>query len=218
MAGRRGYLRFEDIDDYLHKVTPKRNRVLRSMETYANRNGFPIIGPLVGRFLYQMAVTKGAKRVLELGSGYGYSAFWFALAMGKRGRITMTDTDPANRERALKYFERAGLQTTFDFKVGDALETAGNLRGPYDIILNDIDKHGYPDTLDVAARLLPEGGLFITDNVIWSGRVFDERVQDRTTRGIRKFTRALFADDRFFASILPVRDGIALAVRTERGA
>lgn len=218
MAGRRGYLRFEDIDDYLHKVTPKRHRVLRSMETYADRNGFPIIGPLVGRFLYQMAVTKGAKRVLELGSGYGYSAFWFALAMGKRGRITMTDTDPANRDRALKYFKRAGLETTFDFVVGEALETAGNLRGPYDIILNDIDKHGYPDTLDVAARLLPEGGLFITDNVIWSGRVFDERVQDRTTRGIRKFTRALFADDRFFASILPVRDGIALAVRTERGA
>lgn len=218
MAGRKGYLRCEDVDDYLHKVTPRRHRVLRSMETYADRNGFPIIGPLVGRFLYQMAVLKEAKNVLELGSGYGYSAFWFALAMGKHGRITMTDTDPANRDRALTYFKRAGLETTFEFVVGEALEAAGNLQGPYDIILNDIDKHGYPETLDVAARLLPPGGLFITDNVIWSGRVFDDRVQDRTTRGIRKFTRALFGDERFFASILPVRDGIALAVRTDRGA
>ncbi len=218
MAGKKKLLRCEDIDAYLHKVTPKQHRVLTSMETYAGRSGFPIIGPLVGRVLYQMAVMKGAKRVLELGSGYGYSAFWFALAMGKRGRVTMTDTNPANRDRAMKYFERAGLETTFDFVVGEALATAEGLRDPYDIILNDIDKHGYPQTLDVAARLLRPGGLFITDNVIWSGRVFDDRVQDRTTLGIRQFTRALFADDRFFASILPIRDGVALAVRMDRGA
>lgn len=218
MAGKKKLLRCEDIDAYLYKVTPKQDRVLTSMETYANRHGFPIIGPLVGRFLYQMAATKKATRVLELGSGYGYSAFWFALAMGGRGRILMTDTDPGNRERAMTYFTRAGLETRFDFVVGEALATAERLRGPYDIILNDIDKHDYPRTLDVAARLLTPGGLFITDNVIWSGRVFDDGVRDRTTLGIRKFTRALFADDRFFASILPIRDGIALAVRTDRGA
>ncbi len=188
------------------------------MESYANRRGFPIIGPLVGRFLYQMAATKKATRVLELGSGYGYSAFWFALAMGNRGRILMTDTDADNRDRAMMYFTRAGLETRFDFVVGDALASAEGLRGPYDIILNDIDKHDYPRTLDAAARLLTPGGLFITDNVIWSGRVFDTAVQDRTTKGIRKFTKALFADERFFASILPIRDGVALAVRTERGA
>jgi caffeoyl-CoA O-methyltransferase len=217
VADKREMLSCEDVDEYLHKVTPKRHQVLASMETYARSNGFPIIGPLVGRFLYQMALMKGARRVLELGSGYGYSAFWFALAMGKNGHITMTDTDPANRERAMTYFEQAGLETAVDFVVGDALETAESLSGPYDIILNDIDKHGYPQTLDAAARLLPPGGLFITDNVIWSGRVFDARVQDRTTQGIRRFTRALFADDRFFASILPVRDGVALAVRTEHG-
>ena len=214
MAGKREYLRCEDVDAYLHKVTPKQHRVLTSMEMYARRNGFPIIGPLVGRFLYQLAIMKGAKRILELGSGYGYSAFWFALAVGGGGRITMTDT----RERAVKYFERAGLETRTEFIVGEALSSAASLRGKYDIILNDIDKHGYPQTLDVAGRLLPPGGLFVTDNVIWSGRVFDDAVQDRTTLGIRKFTRALFADDRFFASILPIRDGLALAVRTERRA
>jgi len=218
VAGKKKVLTCEDVDAYLHKVTPKQHRVLTSMETYAHRHGFPIIGPLVGRFLYQMTVAKKAARVLELGSGYGYSAFWFALAMGGRGRILMTDTDSANRDRAMNYFERAELETRFDFVVGDALATAEGLRGPYDIILNDIDKHGYPQTLDVAARLLAPGGLFITDNVIWSGRVFDDKVQDKSTKGIRKFTKALFADDRFFASILPVRDGIALAVRTDRPA
>ncbi len=187
------------------------------MEKHARRNGFPIIGPLVGRFLYQMAIITRAKRILELGSGYGYSAFWFSLATGKAGHITMIDGDERNRERALRYFERGGLKSKFTYIVGDALEAASGLRGPYDIILNDIDKHEYPETIEVAARLLRPGGLFITDNVIWSGRVFDPATQDKTTRGIRKFVKRMYTDTRFFTSIMPVRDGIAVAVRMKDG-
>jgi len=213
VSDRKSTLRYADIDAYLHRVTPKRHRVLTSMEKYARTHGFPIIGPLVGRFLYQMAVVTRAKDVLELGSGYGYSAFWFSLAMGRRGHITMTDGDENNRKRAEDYLKRSQLESKFTFVVGDALETASRLRGPFDIILNDIDKHGYPETIDAAARLLRPGGLFITDNVIWSGRVFDREVRDKDTRGIRTFTRLLYADPRFFTSIMPIRDGIAIAVR-----
>lgn len=206
-------MRFSDIDAYLHKVTPRRDKVLTAMERYARRHGFPIIGPLVGRFLYQMTVATKARKILELGSGFGYSAYWFARATGKRGEITMTDSDEKNRDRAMEYFREAKLQARFIFILDDALTAAARLKGPYDIILNDIDKHGYPQTIEAAARLLKPGGLFITDNIIWSGRVYDSGVRDRNTRGIRRFTKMLYADRRFFTTIIPIRDGIAVALR-----
>lgn len=206
-------MNFSDIDHYLHAVTPKRSHVLADMERYARKYGFPIIGPLVGRLLFQMATVTKARRILELGSGYGYSAFWFALAIGKRGQITMSDMDPANREQALQYFKKGGLEAKFCYHLGDALEVAAGLKGPFDIILNDIDKEDYPKTIDVVARLLRPGGLFITDNVLWSGRVYDRRNTEPATRGVRRFVKMLYADRRFFTTIIPLRDGLAMAVR-----
>ena len=208
-------MKFEEIDSYLHAVTPKRAQTLAAMEKYAAKNGFPIIGPLVGRFLYQMATVTKAKRVLELGSGYGYSAFWFAMATGKSGRITMTDSSEENCRRAFQYFSKGKLEARLDYLVGDALDLAGQLDGPFDIILNDIDKREYPAVIDIAARLLKPGGMFITDNVIWSGRVFGRGNGDVSTRGIKTFTRKLYADRRFFTTILPLRDGIAVAVKVK---
>ena len=203
---------FHKIHKYLHKITPERPPVLREMEQYAEENDFPIIGPLVGRFLYKMAITMKARRILELGSGYGYSAYWFSLATKSKGHITLIDGEAKNKRLAFDYFKRAGLQSQIDFKVGNALNIARRLSGPFDIILNDIDKEEYPKTRDLAARLLPRGGLFITDNLIWSGRVFDKN-PDKTSRAIIKFTQDLYQDSRFFTTIMPIRDGIAVAVR-----
>jgi len=200
------------IEEYLMQVTPERPAVMQEMETYAAERGFPIVGPLVGRFLYQMARTVGARRVLEFGSGFGYSAFWFALAMGDRGKITMIDGSGDNRTRALDYFDRASLKTRVKFKVGDVFEVLTEIDKEYDIIFNDIDKERYPETIDPAAFRLRRGGLFITDNLLWSGRVCEEP-KDETTRGVVEFTKRLYADSRFFTTILPLRDGIALAVR-----
>jgi len=206
-------MKFEDVDAYLHRVTPKRDRTQAAMESYARKNDFPIIGPLVGRFLYQMALATKAKNILELGSGYGYSAYWFARATGSKGRIIMTDADDNNCRRAFQYFEQGKLQARLDYMVGDALDLAGQLDGPFDIILNDIDKEDYPKVINVAARLLKPGGLFITDNIIWSGRVFNSASKDASTRAVKAFTKKLYADRRFFTTVLPLRDGIAVATR-----
>jgi len=203
---------FKKIHRYLDQVTPERHPEMQKMEAYARKNGFPIIGPLVGRFLYQMAVATKARKVFEMGSGYGYSAFWFSLAMGKKGQITLTDGDKNNKKLALSHFEAAGLKSTFDFRVGDARRILARADGPFDIILNDIDKEGYPDTINTVARKLRKGGLFITDNVIWSGKVCDKK-PDKTTRAIIKFTDMLYSDERFFTTIMPIRDGIAIAMR-----
>ncbi|MGD8921907.1 MAG: O-methyltransferase [Candidatus Zixiibacteriota bacterium] len=202
----------DKIDKYLKDITPDRHPVLIDMEDHARETGFPIIGPLVGRFLYQMALATKAKNILELGSGFGYSAFWFSLATKSKGHIVMTDLDRTNKRRSFEYFKEAGLQSQFDFRVGNALNTIKKLDGPFDIILNDIDKQDYPQTIDLVATRLRKGGLFITDNVIWDGKV-TERKQDKTTKAIVEFTRLLYQDSRFFTTVMPVRDGIAIAIR-----
>jgi caffeoyl-CoA O-methyltransferase len=205
-------MKFDDIQDYLTKITPSRPPVMREMEQYARRHHFPIIGPVVGRYLYLTAKLLKARRILELGSGFGYSAYWFSLAVGRQGTITLTDNDSQNLRRAEEYFTRARLKSKFDLRVGDALETAARVRGPFDIILNDIDKRAYPLTIDVAARMLRKGGMFITDNLIWSGRVLDKK-PDKTTAAIKLFTSRLYADKRFFTTVLPLRDGVGVAIR-----
>lgn len=183
------------------------------MERYAKENSFPIVGPLVGRYLFQTAKLTKARNILELGSGYGYSAFWFSLATKRKGNIILTDTDRENKRLALEYFKEAGLDSQFDFRVGDAVTIARKLEGPFDIIFNDIEKEDYIKTIDLAAKKLKKGGLFITDNVIWSGRVAD-REQDETTRAIVEFSQELMHDSRFYTTILPLRDGLAVAMKT----
>ncbi len=203
---------FQKVHKYLESKIPERPPILREMEQHATENDFPIIGPLVGRYLYQTAHMMKARKILELGSGFGYSAFWFSLAIKGKGHITMTDTSTANKRTAFDFFKRAGLQTQFDFKVGDALKSVKKIDGPFDIILNDIDKKDYPKTIDLAATRLKKGGLFITDNLIWSGKVCDKK-QDEDTKSIVEFTETLYRDSRFFTTIMPIRDGIAISVR-----
>ena len=201
-----------EIHEYLHKVCPVRHPVLQEMERHAEENGFPIIGPLVGRYLYQTATILKARRIMELGSGYGYSAFWFSLAVKGKGKIVMTDGNRGNKRKAIDFFKRAGLQSQFDFRVGNALNTLKRQEGPFDIILNDIDKIDYPKTIDLVAPRLRKGGVFITDNIIWDGKVFAGK-KDATTEAIVEFTRKLYEDSRFFTTVLPIRDGIAVSVR-----
>ncbi len=203
---------FQRIHSYLEKSSPESPPILREMEAHAAEQKFPIVGPLVGRFLQQAATMVKARKILELGSGFGYSAYWFSLSARGRGHITMTDLDRLNKRRAFDYFKRAGLQSTFDFRTGDAIKIADKLEGPFDLVFNDIDKHDYPRTIDLAAGLLRKGGLFITDNVVWSGRVCD-RTPDATTNRIIEFTEQLYRDSRFFTTVIPLRDGLSLAVR-----
>lgn len=203
---------YQLVHEYLHRLTPPRPAGLRDMERQARRSGFPIVGPLVGRVLYQLTLAVGARRIFEMGSGFGYSAYWFSLAAGADGHITLTDGNPENRDRALRMFAKLGLKSRFDFVVGDACETLRSARGPFDIIFNDIDKEDYPETIDIVAPRLRKGGLFITDNLLWDGRVL-RADHDNTAAAVRRFTRQLYRDRRFFTTILPLRDGLALAVR-----
>ena len=200
------------INRYLLEVQRRRHPILRPMEAYAERHGFPIIGPIVGRVLYQLARTIGARRVFELGSGYGYTAVWFALAVGPKGRVVMTEGDPKNSSRAMRYLKRARLAARVTPLVGDALGYLARERGTFDVILNDIDKWQYPEVFPVARKRLRRGGLLITDNMLWSGRVLRRRA-DRNTRGIQELTRLLYNAPDFYTTLLPIRDGVTVSLK-----
>jgi caffeoyl-CoA O-methyltransferase len=201
-----------DIDAYLRKIQTRRNPVLAPMEAYAEKHGFPIIGPLVGPILFQLARMIGARRVFELGSGFGYSAVWFSQAVGPRGRVVMTEGDPVNSDLAMRYLRRARLAARVTPRVGDALTMLAKEKGKFDVILNDIDKWQYPEVLPLARKKLRRGGLLITDNMLWSGRVLKKN-PDRNTRGILGLTRLLYSAPDFFTVLLPVRDGVTVSLK-----
>lgn len=200
------------VDDYLYAMLPKRDEVLAEMEEFATVHNIPIVGPAVARVLQQLAMLINAKTVFELGSAIGYSTVWWAQAVGEKGRVIYTDGDSKNAERARGYFERAGVAKRIKIHTGDALEFLSEQKQEFDVIFNDVDKEDYPRVLRLVSPRLRKGGLFITDNVLWSGRV-TEKNPDRTTQAILEFNRLLYSSPEFFTTILPIRDGLAVAVK-----
>jgi predicted O-methyltransferase YrrM len=200
------------VDDYLFSLLPARDEVLAEMEEEATKRKIPIVGPAVGRVLHQLALMIGAKTVFELGSAIGYSTIWWARAVGASGRVFYTDSDRKNAEQARGYFDRAGVRKQIAIKIGDALELLSEEKEQFDIVFNDVDKEDYPRVFRLALPRLRKGGLFVTDNVLWSGRV-TEKSPDSTTKAIMEFNRLLYGSKDLFTTILPIRDGLAVAVK-----
>jgi caffeoyl-CoA O-methyltransferase len=201
------------VDDYLYSMLPKRDQVLAEMEDYAAEHNVPIVGPAVARVLQQLALMIDAKTVFELGSAIGYSTIWWARAVGEKGRVFYTDGDSKNVDRARRYFARAGVAKQITLHTGDALEFLSEQKQEFDIIFNDVDKEDYPRVLRLVPPRLRKGGLFITDNVLWSGRVAQKNPLESTTKAILEFNRQLYDLKNFFTTILPIRDGLAVAVK-----
>lgn len=201
------------VEDYLYNLLPARDEVLAEMEDEAVKKNIPIVGPAVGRVFYQLATMIQAKIIFEMGSAIGYSTIWWARALGDGGRVIYTDGDPKNAERARGYFQRAGVANRISLKTGDALELLSEEKQQFDIIFNDVDKEDYPRVLRLAAPRLRKGGLFVTDNVLWSGRVTDNKSTDPRTKAIQEFDNALYASPDFFTTILPIRDGVSVALK-----
>jgi len=201
------------VDDYLYSMLPKRDEVLAGMEEYASKHDVPIVGPAVARVLQEFALMINAKTVFELGSAIGYSTIWWAQAVGEKGRVIYTDGDPKNAERARGFFERAGVSSRITLHTGDALEVLSEQKQEFDIIFNDVDKEDYPRVLRLVSPRLRKGGLFITDNVLWSGRVAEKNPKEAHTKAILEFNRLLYSSPDFFTTILPIRDGLAIAFK-----
>lgn len=200
---------------YLESLVPPRHPVLEEMEDRARRTGFPIVGPAVGQLFYVLTRLCGARRVFEMGSGYGYSTAWFARAVRDNGGGVVHHVvwDPQLSEDARRYLERMDLLSVVQFHVAEAVAHLASVDETFDVVFNDIEKPAYPQALPVIKARLRPGGLLLADNVLWSGRVLDRRVRDESTQALRTFTRAVFEDPEFAATVVPLRDGVLVAYR-----
>jgi len=204
-----------EISRYLDDLVPERPAELRKMEQIAESTNFPIIGPASGNLCYLVARLIGARRVFELGSGYGYSTAWFARAVRENGggEVHHVVWDADLSERARKHLETLGYSDLVRFHVAEAVETLRATDGPFDIIFNDIDKAGYPASIDAILPKLRRGGALIIDNLLWSGRILDASDTSANTEGVRAVTRRIMESDEWIASIIPIRDGVLVAYR-----
>jgi predicted O-methyltransferase YrrM len=201
------------IETYLRKLDEKYDDpVLLEMEKLAEEKHFPIVGRLSAAFLEVMALTVGARTVFELGSGYGYSAWWFTRAVGPDGTVYCTDGDLENRVMAEQFLTRAGRWDRVNYRTGMALDLLADTLGSFDIVYNDVLKPQYPETWLQAKDRVRPGGLYIADNVLWSGRVTPEGDdRDEGTRAIQRHNELIYADPDFDTFIHPVRDGLMVA-------
>lgn len=201
------------VEKYIYEILPVRDPVLREMEQQAGKRDIPIVGPAVARVLYQYARLINARKVFEMGSAIGYSTIWWARAVGDGGQVFYTDGDPKNADEARGYFQKAGVEKQIRVEVGDALELLSEQKQEFDIIFNDVDKEDYPRVLRLVSSRLRRGGLFITDNVLWSGSVTRKDPKDAATQAIQEFNKQLYSMPEFFTTILPLRDGVAVSVK-----
>jgi len=187
--------------------------VLLEMEAEGERRGFPIVGRNVGVTLELLARSIGARRVMELGSGFGYSAYWFARAVGPGGEVHCTDGDQANVDAGRTYLDRAGFGDRMTYHIGDALDSFAGTEGPFDVVFSDIDKPGYPAAWRAAAERIRPGGLYLCDNTLGYGRgtVLDE--DEEGAKAIREHNRLIAEDERFVSTIIPTREGVLAAIR-----
>ena len=201
------------VEEYLRSRLDRYDEpVLLEMEAEGRERGFPIIGRLCGVALELHARAIGARRVFELGSGFGYSAYWFSRAVGAEGEVHGTDGDPENEPKALDYLTRAGLAGPLRWHVGDALTSFAGVDGEFDVVFCDIDKPGYPDAWRAARDRIRVGGLYICDNTIGYGRgtVLDD---GEGPEAIREHNALIAADERYLSSIDPTREGVLTALR-----
>ena len=201
-----------EIETYLKELSPVEDPIIQEMETLAEQLDFPIIGSLVGKFLYQITKISKAKQIFELGSGFGYSAYWFSKALENKGYIVCTEQSENNYKIALNFLKKSEYVNNIKFEVGDGLAILKQQKEKFDIIFNDIDKEYYPDVIVIAAKKLSTGGLLITDNMLWFGRVLSN---DKTpsTIGVKKFTEIILSRKDFITTIIPIRDGISISLK-----
>jgi predicted O-methyltransferase YrrM len=204
------------LAEYIDGLVPPRPVELREMEEEAARTGFPIIGPAAGQLCYLVARMIGARKVFELGSGYGYSTAWFARAVAENGGGTVHHVvwDEELSARARVHLDRLGYGEIVRYRVGEAVQALRESEeGPFDLIFNDIDKHAYPDSLPVVESRLRPGGVLIIDNMIWHGAALDPDDRSASTVGVREFTRRITTSPEWITSLVPLRDGLIVALR-----
>jgi caffeoyl-CoA O-methyltransferase len=216
----------DEIARFVRAVGPDPDETLREMDEYARAEGFPHVGPEVGAFLRFLARLTAAERIFEFGSGYGYSAYWFADALPADGEIVLTEVDEDELALAREYMAEGGYDGLSRYELGDALETVESYDGPFDVVLIDHQKHRYADAFEAVRSKVPLGGVVVADNAITAGPIEFEKLLamvegdtpdevNEHTRGIADYLERVRSDSAFETIVLPLGEGIAVSYRVE---
>jgi predicted O-methyltransferase YrrM len=219
-----GELDYDVVQTYLETLVPPRPPELAAMEEIARLQDFPIIGPVAGQTCYQLARLIKARRIFELGSGYGYSTAWFARAVWENceaegldpaahGEVHHVVWDEALSQRARRHLDVLGYSPIVRYHVGEAVAALRESKGGFDIVFNDIDKQAYPQSLPVIDQKLRSGGVLVVDNMLWHGRIFQPEDRSPSTLGVHETTRLLATEEQWIVTLLPLRDGLIVAYK-----
>ena len=210
----------QNLYDYLLSVSLREPTILSKLrqETAQLPMSQMQISPEQGQFMALLVKLIGAKKTLEVGVFTGYSSLVVALALPEDGKIVACDVSEEFTSIARRYWQEAGVADKIDLHIAPALETLGNLltageAGTFDFAFIDADKGNYDNYYEQCLKLIRPGGLIAIDNVLWSGRVADTEIQDNQTNKIRDLNRKLHEDSRITLSLVPIADGLTLAIK-----
>jgi len=205
---------------YMLSVSLREPKVLQELrEETARLPGSQMqITPEQGQFMALLIELLNAKKTIDIGVYTGYSALAVALALPEEGRVIGCDVNPETSLIAKTFWQKAGVDHKIDLRLAPALETLDKLNtqgeaGTFDFIFIDADKQNYLNYYEKSLPLLRRGGVIMVDNVLWGGDVADSAINDASTIAIRNFNRALHNDTRVTISLLPVGDGVTLAIK-----
>jgi predicted O-methyltransferase YrrM len=212
----------DDVEAFAEAVGPLPDDVIREMDARTDETGFPTVGPAVGGWLQQLAGLVGARRVFEFGSGFGYSAYWFARGLPADGEVVLTEIDEDELEAAREYLARGGYADRARFELGDAIEAVERYDGPFDVALIDNEKDRYVEAFEAIREKVPVGGVVVADNMTAGPFAFEdihgvvlegEETDDAMVRGVADYLEYLRADDAFETTMLPLGEGLAVSRR-----
>ncbi len=208
----------ELVEKYLSDLGPPEDDVLKRVAHEARELGIPAVPLDTGRLLNVLAVSLGARRILEVGTGNGYSTIWLARALAGDGLLLSIEHDAGRASLARRNLAEAGLAERASVMLGEASRLVWKVSGPFDMIFQDADKTLYEPLLDRLVALLRPGGMLVTDNALWYGEVVpglvaEPRKPAETTRAIAAYNARISADPRLLTVVLPIGDGVALSVR-----
>jgi len=209
-------LRYEDVMNYVQHLVGEGDELqtwVHAKSEALSDQGVVPIDSTRGRFLELIARLRSPRRVLEIGSGAGYSALWIMKGMGKAGLLEAIEIDPTVAEQLKLVITKTKLKKRVLIHHGPALSTLRKLKGPYDMIFIDADKDEYPHYLEYGMKLTKPGAVILADNMLWSGATFLDSVQKEGAEGIIEYTKRIFSDARLSSLIIPLGDGLAISFR-----
>ncbi|MEF8809000.1 O-methyltransferase, partial [Natronomonas sp.] len=188
----------------------------------AEETGFPTVGPAVGGWLQQLAGLVDARRVFEFGSGFGYSAYWFARGLSEDGEIVLTEIDADELDDARDYLARGGYAEMARFEEGDAIDIVATYDGPFDVVLIDNEKDRYVEAFEAVRETVPVGGVVVADNMTAGPFAFEEihrvvveggETDNASARGVGDYLDHVRAAEAFETTLLPLGEGLAVSRR-----